>query len=250
MQDNVGNLSEERVRELELKYGATRLGRQELEGEIFDQVQGALWRPVWLESAGFRLPIAFGQVGGRLEYRPPAGLRRVVVAIDPSVSDPDRRKNPLKEPDECGMVVGGIDADGNPVVLGDFSAVMSPGDWARRAVLLYSLTHASGIVAEANQGGALITEVIQSIAANVPIRLVHASQAKRPRAEPVALLYEQGRVRHCGRLDALEREMTTWDAMANDRSPNRVDALVWLFHDLGLTQATGGRSTTRLRVND
>lgn len=250
MRDNVENLSEDRVRELEAKYGATSLGRQELEGEILDQARGALWLREWFEALEFRLPPAFGRVGGKLEFRPPVGLQRISVAIDPSVSDPERRKNPHRDPDECGLVVGGLDLDGNPVVLGDFTAIMPPGKWAQVAVQLYGLTDASGIVAEANQGGALITEVLRGIASHVPIRLVHATQAKRPRAEPVALMYEQGRVRHCGDLAALEREMMQWDPAVALRSPNRIDALVWLFHDLGLTQATGGRSTTRLRTNE
>jgi len=119
---------------------------------------------------------------------------------------------------------------------------MSPAKWARLAVQLYDLCTASGITAESNQGGELIREVIRGVASNVPVTLVHASVGKRPRAEPVALLYEQGRVRHCGAFPDLEDQMTTWDASdPNSRSPNNVDALVWAFHGLGLCQATGIR---------
>lgn len=246
--DNASNLAPGVVAALERKYGGTRLGRIELEAETLEDVQGALWSRAWFDREGFRMPPAFGRIDGRISFRPPVPLQKVVVALDPSVSDPERRKNPHKEPDACGVCVVGLGDDGRAYVLGDFTEVLGPADWARLAVQLYSLTHANGIVAEANQGGELIREVLRGVATGVPVTLVHASMGKRPRAEPVALLYEQGRVSHCGTLSTLEDQLAGWDASdATERSPNNLDALVWGFHGVGLCVATAGRSR-RLKV--
>ena len=130
-------------------------------------------------------------------------------------------------------------------VLGDFTAIMAPAEWARLAIRLYSMCKASKVVAEANQGGELIREVLKSVAGNVPIQLVHASMGKRPRAEPVAMLYEQGRIAHCGEFRNLEAQMTSWDASdPTQPSPNNIDAMVWAFHALGLCNVTGEMKAT------
>ncbi|MGV3613849.1 MAG: terminase large subunit domain-containing protein [Fimbriimonas sp.] len=247
--DNASNLAPGVVTALEARYGGTRLGRIELDAETLDDVEGALWKRAWFDVPGFRLPPAFGRREGRISFRVPCPLTKIVVALDPSVSDPERRRNPHKEPDACGMCVVGLGEDGRAYVLGDFTEVLAPGDWARLAVQLYGIANANTIVAEANQGGELIREVLRGVATGVPVTLVHATQGKRPRAEPVALLYEQGRVSHCGAMNDLEDQMANWDATdGSAKSPNNMDALTWGFHGLGLCVATGGRSR-RLRVN-
>jgi len=251
---NRENLSPVFFQSVVRKYEGTNLGRQELEGQIMEEVAGALWQRSWFDRPGFRRPSAINAPAseirpqsGNLRFTPPEHLVKVIVAIDPSVSDPERRKNAYAEPDACGIVVAGIDAENRGYVLADCTAVMSPGQWARTSVSLYDLFHASGIIAEANQGGEMIREVIKGIASNVPIHLVHAALGKRPRAEPVAHLYEQGRVSHCGDFPDLEGQMTTWDATnPNSKSPNNVDALVWAFHGLGLCNATGLNLTQRI----
>lgn len=246
--DNYVNLAPGVVDVLEKKYAGTRLGRQELEGEILDEVEGALWQADWFAYPGFRLPLAIGELNGVKVCQPPIPLLKIVVALDPTVSDREKSKNPHKEPDACGLVIAGLGADARGYVLADYTAIMPPAEWARLAVKLYSFTRAACIIAEANQGGELITEVIRGIGPNVPVELVHASMAKRPRAEPVAMLYEQGRVSHCGEMRDLEDQMLTWDASdPGVKSPNNVDALVWAFHGLGLCNATGTREHSRIQ---
>jgi phage terminase large subunit-like protein len=249
MRENLA-LNPQRVQELEELYGGTELGRQELEGELLETLPGALWIPDWFRREGFRLGPAIGQQDGRLAFRPPVSLVRVVVALDPSVSDPDKRTNPLKAPDACGVSVVGLGDDHRAYVLGDFTEVMAPADWARLAVRLFTICGASSIIAEKNQGGQLIEDVIRGVVHNVPVELVSASESKRSRAEPVSLLYEQGRVSHCGEMPQLERQMTTWDPTNPGRkSPNNIDSLVWAFHGLGLCVATGTKPLSRLTVN-
>jgi phage terminase large subunit-like protein len=239
--DNADNLAPSVVDALERKYGGTRLGRAELEGEEIDEVEGALWERVWLEREGFRLPPAIFKKDGKVVFEPPKQVVRTVVALDPTVSDPELKKNPHKELDACGITVVGIDEIGQGYVLGDYTAVLPPAEWAQIALRLYSLTRAYAIVAEANQGGELIREVIKGYG-TANVQLVHASLAKRPRAEPVAMLYEQGRVKHCGEFRDLEDQMCSWNAAdPSQRSPNNIDSLVWGFHGLGLCDATGGR---------
>jgi len=244
---NRDNLAPEFFEAVIKKYEGTTLGRQEIEGEILDDVQGALWKREWFETEGFRYEPATGIEDGRLVFYPPEGLQKVVVAIDPSVTDPERRKNKTKDPDTCGLVVAGSDEIGHGHVFGDYTKIMSPGEWAAKAVKLYDFFSASCIVAEANQGGELIREVIRSISSNVNVVLVHASMAKRPRAEPLAMLYEQGRFHHHGTFLDLEDQLTTWDATdPSAKSPGNLDALTWAGHGLGLCVATGTRVYDRV----
>lgn len=250
MRDNAENLSPERLLELEDQYGGTELGRQELDGEILDSVPGALWKSEWFRDPKFRRPPALliGE-NGKIVFTPPTRLARIAVALDPSVSDPERKANPLKQPDACGVCVAGLGEDGRGYVLGDFTKIMSPSAWGRIGVNLLDITKGHVLVAEANQGGELIREVIRNISSNAPLQLVHASDGKRPRAEGVSLLYEQGRVSHCGNLVALEKQMTTWDPTnPGRRSPNNIDALVWAFHGLGLCNATGMRTSQGIKA--
>ncbi len=229
------------------KYEKTRLGRQELDGEILEEAEGALWKRDWFEVPGFRMPKALAQINGRLAFEPPPQVQRVVVALDPSVGDADDRRDTLRQQDACGLIVAGVDASGHAYVLADYTSVMAPTEWARKAVALFDFCGADVIVAESNQGGTLIREMIQTLSSNTPVHLVHASVGKRPRAMPVASLYEQGRVHHCGEFRDLEDQMVAWDADdLTAKSPNNVDALVWAFHALGLSQATGIRTHDRI----
>ena len=221
--DNARNLAPGVVEALSARYAGTRLGRQELDGEILDDTPGALWTRAMIDS---------GQARNSPE------LRRVVVALDPSVAADGGG-------DECGIVVAGVDYEGRAWVLRDGSGNLSPSDWSRRAVALAEEHAADCIVAEANQGGALVEQTLRAAGARTRVRLVHAARGKRARAEPVAALYEQGRVKHLPGLQRLEDELCTWSSAAGDPSPNRLDALVWACFDLcGLAAAPRVASET------
>lgn len=216
--DNARNLARQFLAEVRAKYEGTRLGRQELYAEILDDTPGALWSRARIERAFCRT-------------RP--SLARVVVAVDPSVAADGGG-------DECGIVAAGLDHEGTPWALRDASGNLSPEAWASKACALAAELEADCLVAEANNGGALVESVLRS-AWNDPkklpprIKLVHAKRGKALRAEPVAALYEQGRVRHAPGLTALEDEMCTWASASGDPSPNRVDALVYALTELCLS---------------
>ena len=134
--------------------------------------------------------------------------------------------------DETGIVVAGIGYDGRFYVLADASGRYTPDAWASRVVQAYRDHRADRIIAERNQGGALVEATLRTVDRNVPITTIHAREGKRLRAEPVAALYEQGRVSHVGALSILEDQMTAWDPAAGGRSPDRVDALVYALAEL------------------
>lgn len=216
--DNKANLAANTIKALYERYGGTRLGRQELEGEILSDIPGALWNRDSIDAT------RTGEV--------PPDLERVIVAVDPAVSNNEGS-------DEHGIVVVGLarDNDGyaRGYVLEDGSLRGNPEDWARRAVALYRSWSADKIVAEKNQGGQMVESTIKAVDRSVPVKLVHASRGKVTRAEPISALYEQGRVHHVGRFDLLEDQMCLFsvDNIRNisNGSPDRVDALVW-----GLTE--------------
>ena len=209
--DNAANLASSFLAEIRRRYEGTRLGRQELYAELLTDTPGALWTRAMIERAAARVA---------------PELRRVVVAVDPSVAADGGG-------DECGIVVAGIDFEGVLWVLRDGSGNLSPSDWSRRAVALADEHEADAIVAESNQGGALVEQTLRAAGARVRVRLVHAARGKRVRAEPVAALYEQARVRHLPGLQRLEDELCTWASASGDPSPNRLDALVWACFELG-----------------
>lgn len=223
--DNAANLAAPTLRQLEERYGGTRIGRQELEGEILDDIPGAMWNREIIDNA-------------RVQSKP-VTLSRVIVAVDPAASAHE-------ESDETGIIGVGAapNADGftHGYVLADRSVRGSPEEWARRAVQLYRELDADRIVAEKNNGGDMVEAVIRSIDRSVPITLVHASRGKAVRAEPVSSLYEQGRVHHVGRFDKLEDQMCefTHDVNRDEGSPDRVDALVWGITEL-LSKITSRR---------
>lgn len=216
--DNKRNLAAAFLREVTAKYEGTRLGRQELHAELLDDTPGALWTRALLDTCLCReVPTAF---------------RRVVVALDPSVAKDGGG-------DEAGLVVVGLDLCGLLWVLEDDSGQYGPEVWAKRACELAAKWSADCLVAEANNGGALVELVVRAAwddPKQLPprVKLVHAAQGKRARAEPVAALYEQRKLRHAGGLPKLEDEMCTWAAASSTASPNRIDALVWGATELGL----------------
>jgi predicted phage terminase large subunit-like protein len=213
--DNLANLAPGVVADLERRYAGTRLGRQELDGEILDDSAGALWRWQWIDAA-------------RVTRAP--DLRRVVVAIDPAASSHD-------ESDETGIVVAGVGHDGRAYVLADASGRYRPEEWARTALALYREHKADCIVAEANNGGEMVAATLRVHDRGANVRTVHATRGKATRAEPVAALYEQGRASHVGALARLEDQLTTWDPATSRASPDRLDALVWALTEVMLTDA-------------
>lgn len=209
--DNLKNLAPAFRKAVIDRYEGTRLGRQELNAEILDDVPGALWTFGLLDAQ--RLPIQM------------VDFERVVVAIDPPVtSGPDA--------DECGIIVAGILGDKGYVIEDCSVQGASPAQWAGIAVDAYNRHHADRIVAEVNQGGELVEQVIRLVDPNASYRAVRASRGKMIRAEPVAALYEQRRVHHIGVFAALEEQMTTYTGEKRESSPDRLDALVWAFFDL------------------
>lgn len=216
--DNQANLAKNTIKQLYDRYSGTRLGRQELEGEILNDIPGALWNRDIIDEA--RLNEA------------PKDLERVYVAVDPAVSNEEGS-------DEHGIVVVGLarDSDGyaRGYVLEDGTIRGSPEDWARKAVNLYRKWSADKIIAEKNQGGLMVESTLKAVDRSVPVKLVHASRGKVVRAEPISALYEQGRVHHVGKFNELEDQMCMFSAdmirSISNGSPDRVDALVW-----GLTE--------------
>lgn len=206
------------------RYAGTRLGRQELDGELIEDRSDALWRRGAIEAA---------RVGDM-----PA-LERIVVAIDPPASSGAKA-------DACGLVAAGLGEDGIGYVLADASeAGLRPAEWAKRAVALARRFEADSLVAEVNQGGEMVSAVIREVDPTAAIVTVRATRGKWVRAEPVAALYEQGRVRHVGTFPALEDEMCDFGpaGLSSGRSPDRLDALVWAITALMLGR--GGEPKVR-----
>ena len=210
--DNAANLDASTLAYLREKYGGTRFGRQELDAELIDDLDGALWSRGLLDAC-------------RVKRGSEPRMQRVVVAVDPPGGA--GRSNA-----ECGIVVAGIGADRHGYVMADLSGRYSPEQWARRAVDAFHGYAADRIVAEQNFGGAMVECTIRSIDPNVPIRMVVASRGKQLRAEPIAAFYEQHRAHHIGDFAALEDQMCGWDPAASGPSPDRVDALVWSMTEL------------------
>lgn len=219
--DNAANLAPTFLQKIVARYHGTRLGRQELDAEILDDVPGALWSRGIIEAC-------------RVHKQPE--FVRVVVSIDPPITAGE-------DSDECGISVVGLAANGEGYVLADLSERgLRPQEWARKAILAYHTHKASRIVAEVNQGGDMVEAVIRTVDPSVPVKKVHATRGKYIRAEPVAALYEQGRVHHVGAFPQLEDQLCgfTVEGMADDSSPDRLDALVWAVTELMLGEHGGG----------
>lgn len=212
--DNAANLAETALAEMRLRYEGTRLGRQELYGEIVDDVDGALWTHALIDQE-------------RVTEYPP--LMRVVVAIDPAVTSGDQS-------DETGIVVAGMTSDGHYYVLKDLTLRTSPERWARVAVQAFHDYKADRVIGETNNGGDMIELLLRQVDPSVPYKKVTATRGKLVRAEPVAALYEQRRAHHVGLLPELEDQMCNYTPDSNT-SPDRMDAMVWAMHELMESQS-------------
>lgn len=211
---------------IEQAYGGTRLGRQEIAGEMLADVEGALWRQGQFDAA-------------RVAVVP--ALVRVVVAVDPPAGTESGRGG-----DACGIVAVGLGRDGRGYVLEDASvAGLSPEGWAQAVAACAARHRADRVIAEKNQGGRMVQSVLLAADASLPLKLVHASDGKVARAEPVALLYERGEVSHVGAMPELERELcglvVGGGYQGPNRSPDRADALVWALGELLLKRRGVGR---------
>jgi predicted phage terminase large subunit-like protein len=208
------------------RYEGTRLGRQELDGEILDDMPGALWNHGLIDAA---------RVSAAPDLTRPE-LTRIVVAIDPAVSSGEHS-------DETGIIVAGKNSEGHGYVLSDLSGHYRPAEWAKAAISAYREHRADRIVAEVNNGGEMVEATLRMIDPNVPYAAVHAARGKVARAGPVAALYEQGRIHHLGALPQLEDQMcaftSDFDRDAAGYSPDRVDALVWALSELFVEPIAG-----------
>jgi phage terminase large subunit-like protein len=213
--ENAANLSSQQLDKLKAKYAGTRLGRQELDGELIDDVEGALWTRAMVEAAH---TAALPQ------------LVRTIIGVDPPAG---------RNGDACGIIAAALGADGVAYILEDAGlSGASPEGWARQVAALAEKLGADRVIAEANNGGDMVESVLRGAAPGLPVRLVHAASGKVARAEPVAALYERGKVRHAGRFPELEDELcglcTGGAYHGPGRSPDRADALVWAVTELML----------------
>lgn len=222
--NNRAHLAKSFVAAMLADYGGTRLGRQELDGELIEDVEGALWRRATIEACRVRAAPA---------------LVRVVVGVDPPAGIGG---------DSCGIVAVGLGRDGRGYVIEDASVQgLAPDGWSRAVAACAARHQADRVVAEKNQGGEMVASVLRAADAGLPLALVHASKGKAARAEPVHLLYESGRMRHAGAFADLEDQLCGLIAGGGyegpGRSPDRADALVWAAHELLLGRR--GRASVR-----
>jgi phage terminase large subunit-like protein len=212
--DNLSNLAPSFRDQVLATYEGTRIGRQELMGELLEDVEGALWTIAGIDE-------------DRVELGQLPDLIRIVVGVDPSGGDGDGN-------DEQGIVVAGLGVDAELYVLADRSCKLSPHGWASRAAGAFHEFGADRVIAEINFGGQMVEHTMKSVDKAAPVKVISASRGKVQRAEPIAALYEQHKVHHVGAMPKLEDQMTTWTP-ADGTSPDRMDALVW-----ALTELTGG----------
>lgn len=213
-QDNETNLSAIFMKNVVEPLMGTRLGRQEIGGELLFDVEGALWQHSQFDK--LREP--------KWDH---SRFSRIVVAVDPAVSN-------TKRSDSTGIVAAGIDATGRAQVLSDHTMKGSPREWGSKAVSIYEAIDADLIVAEKNNGGDLVAENIRAVNSTVNVKLVSATRGKYVRAEPIATQYERGMVTHCSyaNLSALEDELCLIAPGHMKVSPNRADAAIWALHEL------------------
>jgi phage terminase large subunit-like protein len=217
--DNAKNLAGGFIKDVTARYAGTRLGKQELDGELIEDDPDALFNRDMFE---------------RYRVLDAPYMKRIVVAVDPPASAG-------KKSNACGIVCVGLGRDDRFYVLADRSVQgLRPAQWAKKVVALYHERKAARVVAEVNQGGAMVEQVLREVDRNLSFRSVHASIGKSARAEPVAALYEQGRVSHVGLFPELEDEMCLGLGVGA-KSPDRLDALVWAVHDLMQKPRAGPR---------
>jgi phage terminase large subunit-like protein len=208
---NAENLSPIFLKRIQERYAGTRLGRQELEGEVLDDNPNALWQRDVIENL-------------RVQKAPP--MVRIVVGVDPAVSGGE-------ESDETGIIVDGIAANGHGYTLADYTIRGSPLEWARAVVRAFHEWKADRVIGEVNNGGDLVEANLRTVDRNIPFKSVHATRGKAIRAEPIAALYEQGKWHHLGAFPQLEDQLCEWmPNEPNQKSPDRLDAHVWAAVEL------------------
>jgi phage terminase large subunit-like protein len=212
--ENAANLAPAFLSEIMRRYEGTRLGRQELDAEVLEDVPGALWQREWIDR-------------DRVSAAPE--LKRIVVSIDLAMSTNEGS-------DDTGIIVAGIGGDGHGYIIDDLSGRYQPHEWAQTAVNAYRRHEADRIVAEVNAGGQMVAATLNTVDPNVSFQAVHASRGKVIRAEPVAALYEQRKVHHVGSFSVLEDQLcgftSDFDRSRAGYSPDRLDALVWAISHL------------------
>jgi phage terminase large subunit-like protein len=219
--DNAANLAPQFLKTIVSRFEGTRLGRQELDGELLLDTPGALWSAQGLEET-------------RVATAPP--LQRIVIGVDPSGSGSESA-------DECGIICAGLGLDNHGYVLSDLSGRLAPPEWARRAIDTYHVHRADRIVAEVNYGGEMVIATIAAVDPSVPVKAITSSRGKVLRAEPISAFFEQRRAHLVGTFPELEDQMTSFTSdynRARDGSPGRVDALVFALTELMLGQPLGG----------
>lgn len=226
--DNKENLSKRFIKEIERRYAGTRLGLQEIDGLVVDDVDGALWKRAWIDES-------------RVVKYP--DLKRIVVAVDPPASS----KETSDEPAECGIVVAGLGIDDHGYILADYSTVGTPDEWSSEVLAAYTKFKADLIVGEVNNGGEMVGHTIKTAAkmagmGHIPYEAIHASRGKQIRAEPVSTLYKNQHVHHVGVLADLEFQQCNW--VPGEKSPDRLDAAVWGVTKLMLPEGKGGGVTS------
>jgi phage terminase large subunit-like protein len=222
--ENSDNLAEASLKQLKEKYEGTRLGRQELYAEVLEDVEGSLWSRDMIESSMVRYN----------EKLP--DFKRVIVAVDPAVTA-------NKNSDETGIVVCASDYKGKFYILNDLSGKYTPDAWAKKTVEAYESYKADKVIAEVNNGGDLVQKVVKTIDPNVSYKAVRATRGKFVRAEPIAALYEQKRVKHAERFNNLEDQLCSYNPEITSQSPDRLDALVW-----GLTELSSRSGIASWRI--
>lgn len=216
--ENSANLSATALEELRRRYEGTRLGRQELEGELIDDIEGALWTRAMIEAS-------------RVREDDVPEMTRIVVAVDPAATA-------TAESDDTGIIVAGVGTDGDAYILDDRTCHLPPEGWAQRVVRAYHHFEADRVVAEANQGGEMVSAVLLTADRKVPVKLVRASRGKQTRAEPVAALFgappkRESRVHLVGGFPELEDQLCSW-VPGDANSPDRLDACTWAITELML----------------
>lgn len=207
--DNKDNLAATAISELMARYAGTRLGRQELDGELLEDVENALWNSHMIDN-------------NRVKQLPD-NIIRTVVAVDPAITE---------DGDETGIIVAALDADGHGYIVADWSIQGTPDQWAKKVIEAYDNFEADAIVVEVNQGGLMVSKTLRTVRQLLPIKEVRATKGKRIRAEPISAMYEQGKIHHVGAgFQELENQLTSWTPEAKG-SPDRLDALVWALTEL------------------
>ena len=227
---NSANLAPDVIQDLRDAYGGTQLARQELDGILLEELEGALWTRESIDNN--RVKECPTKTDPEFYYT------RIVIGVDPATTDKEGS-------DETGIVVAAIGCDGFGYVLGDYSGKYSPKGWGDKVAWAYHHHKADCVIAEVNQGGDMVKHVLAGSNEHMPVKMVHASRGKLARAEPIAQKYEQNKVRHVGsseikkdgsrnegHLDNLEDQMCTWERLSAKYSPDRIDALVWAIHEL------------------